>query len=393
MQTMKAIFVIAIVFILLPTQSPSQIQNTQPQFMTFNDEITLPDGITIDALGRVLIHSEALSRTEAIQFDANGVFLDQVIFGDGIFEKTRYIGSRFGYDAFLNLILMLTPEGNLYQIHPDGLQVSALVISILPDAIITDHVYDIHTGQVTSLGLSVDAVLRYGDVALFRPITLPHPLQLIATGTVENLTAPSLPFVMDITLDPLSGTVAAQIVLTSSAPSLTAASEPRGVAVNAHGIGLTTLPITDPLNPGETKEVAVTFPVFTASAIPTLLPQPMILFNGLDVTSAGMASDQAGHFYAASGDRGSSACEPTRSGALLVMPVDANGLPLDLSLPTMTVPAAPAPLGILDPLACVPIATTMDDIVSSRDVAVNPVDQSIVITVNNQDLVLVIQQP
>ncbi|PON14070.1 hypothetical protein C2W62_31010 [Candidatus Entotheonella serta] len=59
----------------------------------------------------------------------------------------------------------------------------------------------------------------------------------------------------------------------------------------------------------------------------------------------------------------------------------------------MTVPAAPAPLGILDPLACVPIATTIDDIVSSRDVAVNPVDQSIVSTVNNQDLVLVIQQP
>ncbi|PON12737.1 hypothetical protein C2W62_38040, partial [Candidatus Entotheonella serta] len=61
MQTMKPIFVIATVFILLPTQSPSQIQNTQPQFMTFNDDITLPDGITIDALGRVLIHSEALS--------------------------------------------------------------------------------------------------------------------------------------------------------------------------------------------------------------------------------------------------------------------------------------------------------------------------------------------
>jgi hypothetical protein len=165
------------------------------------------------------------------------------------------------------------------------------------------------------------------------------------------------------------------------------------VAANAHGIGLTTLPISDPGNPGETREVAVAFSVYTVPETTDLLPRPVILFNGLDVTSDGMASDQAGHFYAASGDRGSSACEPNRSGALMVVPVDANGLPLGTAPSAHTMPAAPAPLGILDPLACFPIATTMDDIVSSRDVAVSPVDQSLVLTVNNQDLVLVISQP
>jgi hypothetical protein len=123
------------------------------------------------------------------------------------------------------------------------------------------------------------------------------------------------------------------------------------------------------------------------------LPQPVVLFDELDVTSNGMASDRAGHFYAASGDQGSSACEPHRSGALIVMPVDDNGLPLGLVPSANAVPAAPTPLGVLNQLACFPVATTPDDIVSSRDVAVSPVDQSVFLTVNNTDLILVISQP
>jgi hypothetical protein len=50
-------------------------------------------------------------------------------------------------------------------------------------------------------------------------------------------------------------------------------------------------------------------------------------------------------------------------------------------------------LGVLNQLACFPVATTPDDIVSSRDVAVSPVDQSVFLTVNNTDLILVISQP
>lgn len=393
MKLMKAALIFAIVSSLLQSYAPSQTQETQPQFMIFNDGIALPDGIAIDAQGRVLVHSEAFNRTEAIQFDANGVLIDQVVFGDGIFEKTRFIGSRFSYDSFLNLIIMLTPEGDVYQIQSDGLQVSSDILSILPATVSTHQVYDVNTGQITSFELSLDTMLRYGDLALFRPVSFPQQLQLIVTGTVEPLSDPAFPFVMEISLDPLAGIVAAQIVLISSASSATVASETRGVAVNAHDIGLTTLPIIDPLHPGETKEVAVAFPVSTAPEVLALLPQPVMLFNGLDITSAGMASDPAGHFYAASGDRGSSACEPYRSGALVVMPVDANGLPLSLAPPATTVPALPAPLGVLAPLACVPIAAMMDDIVSSRDVAVSPVDQRIVVTVNNQEVVLVILQP
>ncbi len=394
MKTMKTTFFFILIFVLLQSYVPIQTQETQPHFTIFKDGIASPEGIAIDAQGNVLVHSEAFSRTDAIQFDANGVLLDQIIFGDGVFEKTRFIGSRFSYDPFLNLMIMLTPEGDLFQIHPDGLQVSQNVLSIPPEAVNTNQVYDIDTGQIISIGLSLDTLLRYGDVALFRPGPLPEPLHLMVTGTVESLSSgPSFPFVMKMTLDPLSGIIAAQIVLTSSAASTTIENRARGVAVNEHSIGLTTLPISDPFNPGETTEVAVAFQVDTAPGTTALLPQPVILFNGLDVTSDGMASDQAGHFYAASGDQGSSACEPNRSGALMVIPVDANGLPLGTASSASAMPVTPAPLGILDPLACFPIATTMDDIVSSRDVAVSPLDQRIVLTVNNQDLVLVILQP
>ena len=65
-----------------------------------------------------------------------------------------------------------------------------------------------------------------------------------------------------------------------------------------------------------------------SSEVICMLLQPVVLFEGRDVISNGMASDQAGHFYAASGDQGSSACEPNRSGALIMIPVDDNGLPL-----------------------------------------------------------------
>jgi hypothetical protein len=56
-------------------------------------------------------------------------------------------------------------------------------------------------------------------------------------------------------------------------------------------------------------------------------------------------------------------------------------------------PADPMPLGIPYHRARFPIATTPDEIVSSRDVAINPVDQSVLVTVNNTDLVLKISQP
>lgn len=95
----------------------------------------------------------------------------------------------------------------------------------------------------------------------------------------------------------------------------------------------------------------------------------------------------------ASGDLGSSACGLNRSGALIVIPVDANGLPLGLMPLANGIPAAPAPLGIAAPLACFTLATATDDIVSSRDIAVSPADQSIFLTVNNQDIVWVIGQP
>jgi hypothetical protein len=192
---------------------------------------------------------------------------------------------------------------------------------------------------------------------------------------------------MQIDSDPMTGTIAAHMLLTSSVTSLRSGNQTRGVAVNGYGLGITTLPID------ETTEVVVAFSVSMARAMTDVLPQPVILFGGLDVTSNGMASDQAGHFYVASGDRGSSACEPNRSGALMVIPVDVNGLPLGLVPSANAAPATPAPLGVLTPRECFRIASTLDDIMSSRDVAVSPVDQSVFLTVNNTDRVLVILQP
>jgi len=57
------------------------------------------------------------NKTQAIQFDANGDVLTQVIFGDGVFDKTRFIGSWFSYDPFLDRMVMLMPKGEFLHIY------------------------------------------------------------------------------------------------------------------------------------------------------------------------------------------------------------------------------------------------------------------------------------
>ncbi len=265
--------------------------------------------------------------------------------------------------------MLLTPEGDLYLIDPDALEGSedqVPVLSINPGAISANNVYDIDTNSTVSFGLSSGA-MRYGDLALFRPSASSG--QLMITGTSQSS---SKPFVLDITTDNQLNVMAAQIVLTSTAASGIAENRPRGVAVNDQGVGLTTLPVSDPSNPSETIEVAVMFPVDTSH-----LAQPEVLFDALDLPSEGMTTNTAGDFYIASGEMGSSECGSNLSGALIVIPTNSNGLPL----------------GALNQLTCFPIATTMDPFVSSRDVAVSPADQSVYVTLNNLDQAVTASQP
>jgi hypothetical protein len=401
MKTMKITFVFAAILILLRSYVPIQAQEVRFPFTTFTEAYGLPDGLATDARGNVYIHFEDLRSTELVQLNAVGAVLAQRSFGVGLFERTLFAGSRLSYDAVLDAIMLLTPEGNLFRIDPNGLQGSSEpVISIRSATVSTDNVYDVNTGQTVPFAFSPDTV-RYSDLSLFRPEVLPVqpdilPVQfeLIITGTSQTLSDPSasepsaLPFVMNLKINDQLQLISAQLVITSTATPAVLENRTRGVAVNKQGIGLTTLPVSNPSNPLETIEVAVMFPVGT-----TPLIQPEVLFDFLDLPSKGMTVDEEGNFYMASGEAGSSVCEPNRSGALIVIPVDSSGLPFGLVAQADAIPVGPTALGTLNQLTCFPVTMTMDAIVSSRDVAVSSVDRRIYITLNNSDQVLVASQP
>lgn len=397
MQLTKITFILGVIFIFLLSNAPVQAQEGQTAFTEVTDALEMPDGVATDTQGNLYVHFETTRTTEVAQLSPSGVFLDQERFGNGLFDRTRFLGSRLDLDPdlSLNTVAMVTSDGEFIQITPTGSGFRAEPRSaIQPNEVITDNVYDIHLGRTVPFGLS-DQDLNYGDIALFRSDAFPNEIEVYVTGsaqnTAESFQMPRRPFVMRVVVDSQFGILSAEIVTTSSAETFVAEDATRGIAVNWQGSVLTTLPIRPPdaLSDSETIDVAVMFPTAAvlSLATPSTLAEPVLLFDFLDLPSQGMTTDTAGNFYVATNDVGSSACEPDRSGALIVIPVDAQtGVPLIQVDDATTV--TPAPSGAINQPTCFAIAPRTDIPVNSRDVAVSPVDHSVYVTLNILNLVV-----
>ncbi len=383
-------FIFSAILILLQSNVPVQAQVSQLAFTDFADAFEMPDGLTTDAQGNLYVLFETPRTAELAQLSPNGALLDQERFGSGLFDRARFIGSRLDLDPdlSLNTVAMVTSDGELIRINQtsDGFRTEPWSV-IQPGEVITDNVYDVHLGQTVPFSLSADTT--YGDVALFRSAVLPSQLTLYVTGRSQNAREPSQllrrPFVMRLVADAELGIISAEIVFTSSAETLITEGTTSGIAVNKQGAVLTTLPIQSPnaVIPGEVIDVAVMFTDVTVlnAAIAPAMMEPVFLFDFLDLPSQGMTVDTAGNFYIATNEIGSSACEPDRSGALVVIPVDSlTGRPL--LQPDDPTAAAPAPAGTLNQPTCFPIATLTEPTVNSRDVAVSPIDHSVYVTLN-----------
>lgn len=397
MKLTKVALIFGFIFIFLQSYAPIQGQEVQPAFTDLTDEYEMPDGIATDAQGNLYVHFETDRTTELAKLSPDGMFIDQASFGIGLFDRTRFLGSRFDLDPdlSLNTVAMVTSDGELIQILQtnNGFRAESRS-AIQPDEVITDNVYDVHLEQIVPFGLSADS-LMYGDIALFRSAAFPNRIEVYVTGSSRNTREPfqtmRRPFVMRIVTDSTLGIAAAEILLISSAETFSSEDSTRGIAVNRQGAVLTTLPVQPPadLNLGDTIDVAVMF--FAAAALDsttlTAFVEPVQPFDFLDLRSPGMTADTAGNFYIVVDDLGSSACEPDQSGALIVIPVDAlTGLPL--LQPDDTATGAPLPSGTLNQPTCFPIAPTMDFALSLRDVAVSPTDHSIYVTLNALNLVV-----
>jgi hypothetical protein len=148
--------------------------------------------------------------------------------------------------------------------------------------------------------------ITYGDLAVLRR---GNQFDFYMTGVSVNTA-----FVMRFRLLPNGTTVGPQVLVASSLTTAGTVNQPRGVAVNANGTVITTLPAIA----GPTGAID-SLVAFSADFVPGAGSPPAIGRGQFDFTSRGMTTDTAGNFYVATGAVGTSVCGVSGSGALVFL--------------------------------------------------------------------------
>jgi hypothetical protein len=314
-------------------------------------QLRTPSGVATDLAGNVFVISDAVTTTQLTKFAPNGTPLGAIALGGitvGVFTN-----SRLALDPGTGFILMLTPQGVVYAIHPDTLQAQPILdLRSLPP---TDPaVFDVLTGTVRPLVLGVPP--RYQDFAVRRIDNTRADLFISASTGASG----GFPFVLRVRFVAQNPPVADAIVF-SSGTSAGAVEGRAGIAVNNQGLVVTTM--ATPTSVGFTNSLVAfgaDFPENPAAVPPQF---PLRGPNGLplDFTSVGMTADPAGNFYVATGVVGISACGVGASGALVFLSA------------------------ALDRLFCVPSGRVL---VRTEDVAVSPGGEALYLTDFSGNLVL-----
>ncbi len=247
---------------------------------TVTEELFMPNGITMDLQGNILVHSDGGNTTLITRVNPTGTILDEGEIGDDI-SAPSFVSSRLATNPATDPnpgTVLVSPEGEIYDITPTLGNVFRCGIQTLP--IMRDRVFDIQTR--TSGPFTFTPPTTFGDIAVFGS-------DLFITGVSGNR-----PFVMRLTRTQ-TGCMPARVILTSSAASTEEL--PRGVAVavaadGVTGTVMTTLPSTT--SPSGCPDAVVTFLAGnpgTADFLP----------NGQGIPSLGMTTDDANNIYIATG--------------------------------------------------------------------------------------------
>src|SRR5579864_420260 len=266
--------------------------------------VNQPGGMTTDSAGDVFISSvqnTPMNTSSVItEFSPQGAKLSQVTVSSGIvvFPGSLAMLSASATDLSTALapgdILDLSPGGQVLAYRPStGALGPFLNIASLP-SIDTSSIYDVSTGRTSGFaGAIIPQLAMYGDIAVLGNT-------MLVTGVSQNF-----PFVLRLQMS--NGVVtSAKVLLSSSVP--TSNNLPRGVAVNARGLALTTLPITAGGSEGN-PDLPVGFGIsFDAGQGPA--PHAV---SSQYVDSRGMAIDSLGNFLIATGPGGSALCSTTQA--------------------------------------------------------------------------------
>jgi hypothetical protein len=269
MKSAKALIstLIALIFCL-----PIAVAQAQPTLLA---SLPRPDGVTTDPNGNIFVVADATSAKVLVILAPNGSVLDQLpLPGTSIADVST---NNLVYDPVLGSVWDLQSDGDIFLLNP-GTGEGSFLFNIRALPIDISRVYDVVSGTIGSISGIVPQSSIYGDLAiLWRGETL--DLLVSARSVV-------FPFVMRIRF--VQGRLSSARVLISTNAPESAANQPRGVAVNAQGVVLTTVPIT---SFGEAVYAfVVDFPE-TQNGLPVrLLP---------GVLSSGMTTDGNGTFYIA----------------------------------------------------------------------------------------------
>jgi hypothetical protein len=234
-----------------------------------------PNGLTTDPNGNVLVVADTTFARVLVALAPNGSLIGQMPMpGTSISDTTTH---NLVFDPVIGWLWDLKGNGDLLLMNLATGQVQPLFnIGTLPVDI--SAVYDVATGTIGPLSGIVPQTSVYGDLAV---LWRGEVLDLFVTGR-----SVVFPFVMRIRF--VQGNFSSARVLVSTNAPESVANLPRGVAVNAQGIVLTTVPIA---SFGESVYA------FLADFPEVGNGFPVVLLGG--VLSSGMTTDVNGNFYIA----------------------------------------------------------------------------------------------
>lgn len=270
---------------------------TNPVIFT---RLSIPVGVATDAGGNVYVTSDRVTSTLITRFAPSGSVAWQIPVGD--FTSITTIG-RLAVDPGTGLLWDLFPDGRVAIINPDTAQ-GSIVLNLRELPIDVSAVFDIETRTTQAFGsLILTNFATYGDIALLRRGS---QLDVFISGL-----SVTVPFVMRLRVVDNQIVSAAVIVssLTTTAPN---SNEPRGVAVSPQGLVLTALPRKGlaPTIYDRAVTFSADFPESAGAARPTVrfTNNPNFIGGETDFTGKGMAADERGNFYVATGTVGTTVC-------------------------------------------------------------------------------------
>lgn len=299
---------------------------TPTTFATLNG----PIGVAVAADGSVFATYDGVGDVRLVKFNAQGQVVRQTAFGN--FASIGEVG-KLAIDPATGRVWDLFTTGEIRIFDPNTLG-SVPLGTLRATPVDRASVFDVSQGRRRDMsGEILPELSTFGDIALRRSGA---QLDVFATGRSSS----GVPYVLRARFNG-DAFVGARAIAGASISS-TDDNSARGVAVNAAGTVLTTLPTPDiRLNVADR-------PYLFSSAFPEAGAAPRLALGGRDMASRGMATDAAGNFYV-TGFIGSTLCARGQAGAIIVVsPSGANALchpfsstPVNMQDVAVGPPAAP----------------------------------------------------